>query len=277
MNKSHSPTKFLVQYRDNVTSRAGKFRLETNNFYEVYTYIYGEGPYFYFVNDRIYSLEPGCVLLLRPGVLVGGCKKIEARYTRLVCKMPVYMVELLESVSPALGAFLSDSDVSILRLEGEVQKEYYSYVEELAKLSKKNGRHTGALMLSVLIKMLVLLSRLQSPEQTERAAGGTDGLIGRIISEINSEYAEISTVEELARRMNYSKNYLSQYFKSRMNMGLHDFLIMKKLSVAAAKLISGKSVTEAAFECGFGSTAYFISLFKAHYGTTPGKYMSENS
>ena len=29
------------------------------------------------------------------------------------------------------------------------------------------------------------------------------------------------------------------------------------------------------YECGFGSTAYFISVFKAKYGTTPGKYMSE--
>ena len=61
-----------------------------------------------------------------------------------------------------------------------------------------------------------------------------------------------------------------------MNMGLHDFLVMKKLSVAATKLISGKSVTDVAFECGFGSTAYFISVFKARYGMTPGKYMSEN-
>ncbi len=276
MKKPHSPTKFLVQYRDNVTSRAGKFKLETNNFYEVYTYIYGEGPYFYFVNDRIYSLEPGCVLLLRPGVLVGGCKKIEARYTRLVCKLPVGMVEFINSLSPTLASFLCDSDVSILRLEGDLQKEYYSYVEELAMLSKKNGRYKSALMFSVLIKMLVLLSRIEGSENAPRAAGGSDGLIGKIINTINDEYAEISSVAELAKRMNYSKNYLSQYFKTRMNMGLHDFLIMKKLSVAAAKLISGKTVTEAAFECGFGSTAYFISVFKARYGTTPGKYMSDD-
>ena len=73
--KSFSQTNFSVQFRDNVTSRAGKFSLITNNFYEIYTYIHGEGPYFYFVNDKIYSIEPGTVLFLRPGVLIGSCKK----------------------------------------------------------------------------------------------------------------------------------------------------------------------------------------------------------
>ncbi len=276
MSNPHSPTKFLVQYRDNVTTKAGEFSLEANDFYEIYTYIYGEGPYFYFVNDRIYAIEPGDVLLLPPGVMVGGCKKKKARYTRLVCKIPIYMADFIKQLDPALFSFLSACDVGVMKLEGALYEEYFSYVEELKALSQRKAQHTDTLMLPLVLKMLLLLKTAHNGKLGVENPLPSDELIVRIIDKINKEYSNISSVAELAEKMNYSKNYISQYFKSRMNLGLHDFLIMKKLSVAATKLITGKSVTEVAFECGFGSTAYFISIFKARYGTTPGKYASKN-
>lgn len=275
MGEYHSAEKFLVQYRDNITSRAGKFSLKTNDFYEIYTYIFGDGPYFYFVNDRIYNIEPGTILLLRPGVLVGSCKKNQAQYTRLVCKIPTYMVDFISKINPACAQLLCNSDVSILNLNGSVKDEYFAYVDKLRELSKQGGKHKDTLMFSVLLEMLVLLCKSYTEKSTTYNAKQSNELIVQIINKINLEYANISSVTELAEKMNYSKNYISQYFKAHMNMGLHDFLIMKKLSVAATKLISGSSVTDVAYECGFGSTAYFISVFKAKYGITPGKYMSE--
>ena len=125
MGDSHTSSKFLVQYRDNITSRAGKFSLKTNDFYEIYTYIHGDGPYFYFVNDSIYTIEPGAVLLLRPGVLVGSCKKIQARYTRLVFKIPIYMMDFICKINPVCSELFCNSDVSILNLTGERKKDYY--------------------------------------------------------------------------------------------------------------------------------------------------------
>jgi AraC-like DNA-binding protein len=130
-------------------------------------------------------------------------------------------------------------------------------------------------MFSVVLKMLLLL-KAACGKDSEQKPLPSDELIVKIIDVINREYASISSVCDLAEKLNYSKNYLSSYFKSQMDIGLHDFLVMKKLSIAGAKLLSGKSVTEAAFECGFGSTAYFISSFKARYGVTPGKYLQEN-
>lgn len=275
MEKSDFEALFSVQYRDNVTSRAGKFPLTTKDFYEIYTYISGEGPYFYFVNDKVYTVEPGTVLFIRPGVLIGNCKKEKARYTRLVCKLPVYAVDFISQLDPRLFAFLHDSDVSVFRPESEYRDEYFSYVDEMRALLVREVEHNKTLMFSVALRMLVLLSKISESPVNSQKSTSEDKLIAGIINTINKNYANLSSVAELADEMNYSKNYLSQYFKSHMDIGLHDFLIMKKLSVAAVKLISGKSVTDTAFECGFGSTAYFISVFKARYGMTPGKYISE--
>lgn len=276
MGYTNPKTGFLVQYRDNVTSREGAFHLKTNDLYEIYTYVYGEGPYLCFFNDEIYTVEPDSVLILRPGVLVGSCKKKKKRYARLVCKLPVYMADFISRLDPSLFSFLFDGDVGIIKLEGEIRRDYFALVDELIGISESEGEHNEALMFSVILKMLAQLSFACSFAKSGENPIVTDELISRIIEKINREYAEISSVADLAEKMHYSKNYISQYFKSRMNMGLHDFLLMKKLSVAATQLIAGKSVTDVAFECGFGSTAYFISVFKTRYGVTPGKYISDN-
>ena len=185
------------------------------------------------------------------------------------------MLDFIGKLDPALCSFMRNSEVGIIRLCGELRDEYFSYVDEMRAIVSRSDKHNDALKLSVVLKMLVLLNRAcgEVPEQKPFVS---DELIIKIIDTVNREYANISSVAELAEKMNYSKNYLSSYFKARMDMGLHDFLVMKKLSVAATKLISGKSVTEVAFECGFGSTAYFISIFKERYGATPGKYISKN-
>lgn len=275
MDSLNRKTKFLVQYRDSITSRAGQFSLEANDFYEIYTYIYGEGPYLYFVNDRIYNIEPGSVLILPPGVLVGGCKKKKARYTRLVCNIPIYMADFIGRLKPSLLSFMNGSEGGYIKLQGDLYNEYFSCVNELKSLSLRKDENTDTLMFSVVLKMLLLL-KAACGKDSEQKPLPSDELIVKIIDVINREYASISSVCDLAEKLNYSKNYLSSYFKSQMDIGLHDFLVMKKLSIAGAKLLSGKSVTEAAFECGFGSTAYFISSFKARYGVTPGKYLQEN-
>ena len=276
MGKNKPETNFLVQYRDNVTTRPGEFYLKTNDYYEIYTYIYGEGPYFYFVNDKTYNIEPDTVLLLRPGILIGSCKKIKARYTRLVCKLPAYTVDFIARLDPSLSEFLSKGDIGMIKLSGECREEYFSYVEELRVLSSEKNKENDIPMFSHILKMLSLLYKFYGKNNAERPSSASDELIVKITEKINREYSDISSVSELAERMNYSPNYISHYFNAHMNMKLHDYLLMKKLSVAATKLISGKSVTDTAFECGFGSTAYFISVFKERYGVTPGKYIEKN-
>jgi len=49
MKKSERNSNFFVEYRSKATKNPGAFALATNDFYEIYTYIHGEGPLFFFV------------------------------------------------------------------------------------------------------------------------------------------------------------------------------------------------------------------------------------
>ena len=93
------------------------------------------------------------------------------------------------------------------------------------------------------------------------------------------EYAEVMPIIDYHCHINPQEIYEDRKFDNITQVWLGgDHYKWRQLRAfgVSEELITGKSVTDVAFECGFGSTAYFISIFKARYGTTPGKYAGKN-
>jgi len=260
---------FFVQFKDSVTTRAGKFAVTNSSCYEVYYYIYGEGKFFYFVNDSLIELFPGDIIVTRPGILCGSYKKLTARYTRLIFRLSPELVTLIGLLDKKIYDFITDSEISLIRPEGALAERVVEISDKLRSLLA-DGTRSIIEAFSLFLKLLH--SAAAGVGYTSVRGGVSNELISTVVEKINRDFAELSTVADVARSLNYSKNYLSQYFKKHMDVGLHDFLIGRKLAVAATMLVAGKSVTACASACGFGSTAHFISLFKSRYGVTPKKY-----
>ena len=264
---------FYVQFKDSVTSRAGKFAVTNSEVYEVYCYIYGEGKFFYFVNDSLIELIPGDIILTRPGILCGSYKKLTARYTRLIFRLSAEAVSLIGLLDKKLFNFISESDMSLIRPQKEISEKISAILNKVrVLLDSRCGNVLEAF--SLFLRLIQTAVKNAGTVSVKNAVGNE--LISTVVDRINRDYASFSTVADVAAALNYSKNYLSQYFKKHMNIGLHDFLVGRKLAVAATMLVSGQSVTACAEACGFGSTAHFISLFKARYGVTPKKYQEKN-
>ena len=264
---------FQIEYRDRITGKAGLFSVRARDYYEIYSYLSGDGPFLYFIDKTLFELRPGDVLLLRPYSLHGGCKKERARYCRLYVRFPSHMLDFLAGIDPALYDFLQNGPERI-RLSGEDAAAYRDLIAELKELQYSQSLHRYTLRLSCLLRQLTLLSRA-AQQEAELPAPPEDPLLSQIVGLINSDYASLSTIGDIAGRLNYTPNYLAQYFFTHMGIRLHEYLITKKLSVAAASLAAGMSVTDCGIECGFGSTAYFIQLFKAHFQMTPGQYAAQ--
>uniref|UniRef100_UPI001FCE5567 AraC family transcriptional regulator n=1 Tax=Escherichia coli TaxID=562 RepID=UPI001FCE5567 len=47
------------------------------------------------------------------------------------------------------------------------------------------------------------------------------------------------------------------------------------LEIQGASLMDNKNITQVAQLCGYSSTSYFISVFKAFYGLTPLNYLAK--
>lgn len=88
-----------------------------------------------------------------------------------------------------------------------------------------------------------------------------------------NEYHTNITLSDLCSHFGRSKSHISHMFKSKSGMTIREYCNNLKLE-DARKLLSetDRSVTEIAFDVGFGDASYFVHLFSKKYGVTPLKY-----
>ncbi len=258
---------FSVEYRDRVTNSVGKFKLTVAEDSMLYFYFGGEGRLFFFVNDRLLELLPGDVIFIKKGTLIASVKKNPVRYTRLVSYFPDSFLEYLSAVDSKLIRLNAIDSAAVFSLSGIYKDKLYTLLSDCI-----NKPVHGTDAMALIIKELAILADSGFNDNIDHQAAD---LLSGILKRINEDYRELSSGADVARAMGYSQNYISEYFKNKLNISLHEFLKIKKLSVALTKMSEGSSVTDAAYESGFSSSSHFIEVFKSHYGLTPKHFLNQ--
>ena len=79
--------------------------------------------------------------------------------------------------------------------------------------------------------------------------------------------------DNLCSHFSRSRSYMSHNFKKMFGTSYSEYCNALRLEDAERLLVgSSQSVTEIAFNTGFGDVSYFIKLFRQKYGTSPHKY-----
>ncbi len=90
---------------------------------------------------------------------------------------------------------------------------------------------------------------------------------------IISDYAyEKLTVDALAKKCNVSSAYLKKIFAKYNGLGIHEYILQNKISIAKQMLVDGESVTNIAELLAFSSQNYFSTAFKRETGYSPSEY-----
>ena len=79
---------------------------------------------------------------------------------------------------------------------------------------------------------------------------------------MDKNYKQKIELNEIAALSNMTKEAFCRYFKKATNYTFVQFLNRYRISHAKRFLMSGKSVTEACYSCGFESLSYFNRIFK---------------
>ncbi|SEM17793.1 AraC-type DNA-binding protein [Aquimarina amphilecti] len=81
------------------------------------------------------------------------------------------------------------------------------------------------------------------------------------------------TKKELANQFHISENYISQYFKSKMDIGLKKYILNYKIKLAETRLrYTDLTVSEIAQELGFTDSSHLDKTFITYKGITAGSY-----
>jgi len=77
------------------------------------------------------------------------------------------------------------------------------------------------------------------------------------------------SIEQLASQVFVSESRLAHIFKQDMNISIRQYILWKKIEMAAIKSRTGCSLTQSAHHAGFTDSSHFIKTFKKMFGVRP--------
>ncbi len=95
------------------------------------------------------------------------------------------------------------------------------------------------------------------------------------LSYIQDNYYNEITLEKLASLCNMNIHYFCKFFKSKTAKTPMAYIQRYRIEMSCEFLMTGMSITDTAYSCGFNDTSYFINVFKKHLGITPKQYKNE--
>ena len=146
--------------------------------------------------------------------------------------------------------------------------------EAMSRLSENpNELTTRGLIYTILG---AILDHTQFSE--DKAQSVASHFSSEILIYISEHFREELTLPILAKRFGYNPSYLSRNFKETFGISFCKYITMLRLREAILLLKNGDiSVTECAFESGFGSTRSFYRAFQEEFGVTPKEYFAQHS
>lgn len=96
--------------------------------------------------------------------------------------------------------------------------------------------------------------------------------INEIIKWTEQNHKHKISLDEVAGRFGYTKNYFCDMFKKNTGTTWLRYLNNLRISNACAMLRQGVPVKNVCIDCGFETDSYFINLFKRTVGITPKQY-----
>lgn len=242
----------------------GDWELQYHDTLEIFFLI--EGKYNFFIDDKMYELRSGDMVLIPPGTLHKAFGYENVPLTRYI----VY----------CNTSFVPKSTSQILLSSGHYVERIPKALGDLEDLFFKLCKeyHNPDLLSDELIHGYIteLAAFIMRAEKTR---GSTDmkssnSVVESVISYLKDHYAVDVSLEDVAHHVSVSTAHLSRTFKQETGLGIREYLTMYRLKQAELMLIEfpSKSISEIAYNCGFNDSNYFASSFKRNTGITPTEF-----
>ena len=162
--------------------------------------------------------------------------------------------------------FRSDVTDGIFREAASRIMEYLSSKDTSLSIKIAKARQA-------VLALLIDICENHSENKTtrERISKSTEEYVKKVISYMSDKYNEALSLDGLAEICGITKPYLSREFKNYTGQTVMTYLNIIRCKNAEMLLADGRSVTEAAYECGFESVSYFSRTYKKLMGDLPSR------
>lgn len=237
-----------------------------HDFLELYLFL--DGSVTYYIEDQVYDLCPGDLLIIPPGRMHRPVIANErAAYERMVLWVELDYIARIDSAAGELQAALRGIGANGYRvpLRGDDLIFAASLFRRIVKMER------GGVFTSSAIR-LYLKDAFEAYSLIEKEARGETAVIPQVIRYLTEHFREPLRLDDLAARFFISKSYLNRHFKAYTNATVYAYLMALRITHARRMLREGATAAEAGRECGFSDYSTFYKAFKAQTGITPQEF-----
>ncbi len=228
--------------------------------YEIYINIAGDVSFL--VNNKLYPVKKGDIILSRPG-------DVHICVYNSPCLHEHFCLWFeLASGSPFTDFTVKDDFSNLFSLSSKARE---ALLDIFYKLELSQRDNSPLFTSSYILHLLALLSEPSSKNEGEPKSA-IPSEMQAILNYIDANFTEIQYVGDVASHFYISTATLNRWFRKYINLSPREFLEAKKLAFAKKLLDEGCTVTEVCIRTGFSDCSHFIAVFKNKFGETPFKY-----
>ena len=243
--------------------------LHINNYIEIYFYV--SGNHRYIVEDSLYQLQRGDMIVINPKEVHKALPMGETEYERFYFLVDCHAFDGM-SQNPLLPILQKpQSKGNLISPDARTRERVIETLYEIGECLREESGQLKAL--SLFLSILDVVNRhLEIDEVSVHTVKQTPSLLKRILVYIDENLAELQSTAEIASAVGITPQYLSAYFSKYTGTSLKVYIQAKKIALAKLLLDKGEDVTQACYDCGFNDCSYFIKVFKKYVGLTPFSY-----
>ncbi len=252
--------------RNSDIERVGRhtMRKHCHNHFEIY--FITKGACCYFIENKIYHLQPGDVILIPEGIM-HNTEYQNTTYTRKLISCSRYFIpKSVEDRLPDLMHLYRNPDIvdEINSIFDKIEEEY-SNRDDMSEEIFKCYTHM----------LFFLLAR--NPNLCVSCEDDKH-YIDDAIEFLQSNFASEITLQQMAARYFVSAEHFSRVFKRKVGFNFSEYINLLRLQKAESMLrqMNAATITSVAQSCGFNDSNYFSVQFKKLYGISPKKFQNAN-
>lgn len=270
---------FTINFHNNIPDQ---LTYHTHATYEIY--YFHAGKVNYLINDRIYKLESGDMILMHGMTLHKAHLEQTDCYERTIIHFdPFYFKQHMQPsfVPDLLMPFHKLKNIRLSFIE-PVRIEIETLLHKLVLLQQSVEPLAIERSHIVLLELMLLIyTQCQQPLEDikqNQHASTKEKHVQNIISYIEEHYSEEVSLQHIQEALHLNKFYLSKSFKEVTGTTIFQYMLERRIYAAKVLLIKQIStITDISYEVGFKHPAHFSRSFKLVTGVTAEQYRKQYS
>ncbi|MDF2877451.1 MAG: AraC family transcriptional regulator [Clostridia bacterium] len=242
--------------------------------YEVYYLT--EGTRKYFIDDSIYLVNAGNLVLIDADAVHKTANMGEVPHSRIVINFSKNFIEDFSAHIKELDlTSIFKTKFTVLPLSFKYKLIIENILNRLVEVGSKDPEANRVLLEVLLCELLIMIKEyIQTLEDKEYESHQIiNPKVDKILKYISLNYSEPLTLTSIAEQFYISPFYLSKIFKKSTNLSIVEYI--NSLRIREAKELLEKSQTkiaDIAEKVGFSSSSHFSRTFKLVTGLSPQQY-----